>query len=123
MAPFTMATFPLQSCRMGTSSEARRLRRRRQSVDRDGSRFGTAVEADAAPGADFAGVHRGMHAVCVQVAAQLQALGRTGLDAQPAPLALFDADGDISSCWSRHIHLVVAMACGRGSHLVCSQYA
>src|SRR5689334_8423511 len=120
-----MATLPLESWRMRTSglSCGRRfwLLGSRQSVHGDGARLGAAVEADAAAGAVLAGVARRMHAVRAQLRRQLQALGRAGIYAQPAALALLNVNRDFATrC---HVHLAAAIAAGRCNHLVRSQYS
>src|SRR5271165_2761727 len=101
MAPLTMATLPLQSCRMGISFQDR-LGWRRQPVDGDGARLRTAVKAYAASGAVFAGVAGRVDAIGVQFRPQLQALGRAGLHAQPAAFTFIDANPNITSRWSCH---------------------
>src|SRR6516225_9634511 len=113
MAPFTMATLPLQSCRMGFSLEvggdgsvdgsrnfisSRWLQRRRETIHGDRAGFGAAIEADAASGAVFAGVMRRMHAVGVELGPQLQTFGRTGFNTQSAAFAFFFVDEDVASC-------------------------
>src|ERR1700690_3659772 len=108
-----MATFPLQSCRMGFSWEddirdgnfcaalnvcfGQRLGRRRQAVDGDGSRLGAAIKADAAPTAVFAGVVRWMDAVGVQTRHKFETLRRTGLDAESAAFAFFVVDKNVAT--------------------------
>src|SRR5215469_2744423 len=117
-----MATFPLQSCRMGISLKNGWFWRRRETIHGDRAGLRAAIEADTAAGAAVAGIDGGMYAVSVQLRAKLQAFRRTGLNAQSAAFALLDVDQDVAS-WCCHIHLVVSVACGRCSHLVCSQYA
>src|SRR5512135_3703252 len=97
MAPFTTATLPLQSCRIRRLLGAGSV----QTKHRDRSRLRTAVEADAATGTGVAGVAGGMNAVGAQLRRQLQALGRAGLHAQPAPLALRYVDAYRTACF-RH---------------------
>src|SRR6266568_95629 len=121
MAPFTMATLPLQSCRMGCSLGEGFLRRR-QPEHNDGAGLGTAVETDSAAGAAVAGVMRRVNAICVQFRQEFEAFGRAGLDAESAAFALFDANQDIAPRFACHIHLAAAITDGRCNHLVCSQY-
>src|SRR5208282_2763687 len=72
-------------------------------VHNDGPRLGTAIEADAASRAAFAEVLRRMHAVSAQVGRQGQAFGRARLHAQPAALALLDADNHSSPRLTCHV--------------------
>src|SRR5512142_2066031 len=101
------------------------LRWRCEAKHRNGPGLWTAVEANAAAGATLSGVAGGMHAVGTQLRGQFQALGRAGLDAQPASFALFYVDGDLTARLCRHVHLATEFAStsGRCSHFVCSQYA
>src|SRR6185437_9449782 len=120
-----MATLPLQSWRMRASRwDCERrcwLLGSRQPVHGNGAGLRAAVEADAAAGAVLAGVTRRMHAVGTQLRRQLQALGRAGIHAQPATLALLNINRDLATrC---HVHLAAAIAAGRCNHLVRSQYS
>jgi hypothetical protein len=81
----------------------------REAIDGDRTRLRTAVEADTAAGAAFAGIARGVDAVSVQFRSQLQALGRAGIDTESAALAFFCIDEDVSTRWSSHNHLVAVM--------------
>src|SRR5208282_3477211 len=117
MAPLTMATFPLQSCRMGFSLNFvfcvpvdQRLRGWGEAVDGNGSGLGAAIEADAAAGAACAGVVRRVHAISVQFRQQFEALGGTGFDAQSTALAFLGIDQDVTTCRYRHTHLVATAA-------------
>jgi hypothetical protein len=95
MAAFTMATFPLQSCRIGN------LRGDGlwflEAIDGNGSRLGAAVVADAAAGAAFAGVLRRVDAVLVEFGGERKLFGRAGLHAQAAAFALFGVDVDVTA--------------------------
>src|SRR5260370_38243138 len=102
MAPFTIATLPLQSCRMGCSLGEGFLGRR-QPEHNDGAGLGTAVETDSAAGAAVAGVVCRVNAICIQFRQGFEAFGRAGLDAESAALALFDANQDLTPRISRHI--------------------
>jgi len=95
---------PLQSCRMFASCwRDHHFRRRRETIDRDGSGFRTTIETDTAPGAVMPGITRRMDAVVAQLRSQFQALGRAGLDTQPASFALLNINRDIAARWARHV--------------------
>src|SRR5438045_402245 len=127
MAPLTTATLPLHSWRMRASFFGERWRRRSfpgrwlQPVDLQRARLRATVETNAAAGAAFPRVARGMYAISAQFPRQFQAFGRAGFHAQAAPLALLDINGDLAPrC---HVHLVAAaIAAERCNHLVRSQY-
>src|SRR5882672_11025965 len=117
-----MATLPLHSWRMAVSLlRVYQLETRSEPEHRDGAGFGAAVEADAASGAAFALVMRGMHAVGTQVGREFQALGRARLHTQPASFAFINIDCDVAPCLRCHIHLVTGSFTGRCNHLVRSQ--
>src|SRR5438105_6796295 len=124
MAPLTIATFPLQSWRMLASLLDRRFQRRDLPVDLDGARLWATVEANAAARAVVAATAGRLHPVGAQFGRPLQALRRAGLHARPASFALLCADGDLPTCFSRHVHLAVAVCAmgGRCNHFVVSQY-
>src|SRR3974390_270989 len=96
-APFTTATLPLQSCRMG----ALRLNVGRlgntKAIHGDGAGFGTNVEADAAARAIHAGVPRRMNTIGIQSRQQFEAVGRAGVHANATAFAFFLVDGDFAS--------------------------
>ena len=79
MAPFTTATLPLQSWRMLASLGDSRFQRSDLPVNREGARFWTTVEANAAAGAIVPTIAGRVYAVGAQFGRQLQALRRAGL--------------------------------------------
>src|SRR5579859_132339 len=103
MAALTTATFPLQSWRMFDSWRwGDHLCFRLDAIDGNRARFRAAVKTDSTTGAVVPRVARRMVAVGVQRRLQFHALGRTGLDTQPAALTLLDIDRDFTSRLSRH---------------------
>src|SRR5208283_1411800 len=104
MAPFTTATLPLQSWRKLTSLRRQgRLCFRLDAVHGNRARFRAAIKTDAATRAVPPGVARGMKPVGIQLRRQLQALGWTGLHAEPASLAFLDIDCDLTARWACHV--------------------
>src|SRR6185369_14749509 len=121
---FTIATLPLQSCRMLPSRYRFHFGWSCQSVHFQCARLWTAIEADAASRAFRTLVLCWMHAVSVQFRQQFQAFWRTGFHAQSASLALFLVDQDFSPRLACHFHLIgTTCAAGRCSHFVFSQYS
>src|SRR6185369_3456283 len=85
-----MATFPLQSSlifhlRLGWLFEG-------QSINGDGSRFGAAIEANAATGATVPLVLGRMNAISVQFWCEFEHFGRARFNTEPASFALFMID-------------------------------
>src|SRR5579864_382886 len=102
------ATFPLQSWRMSASwlgLSDQRFGRRRQPVDDDGARLRAAIEANAASGAIVAAITRWVNSVGTQFGSEFQTFRRTGLNTEPASLALLNIDRDTAACWACHIFL------------------
>src|SRR5579871_5338908 len=81
----------MSSLRMGRRLLCRQRTRtfRFDPPHHDAARLRTSEEANAASGAALAEISDRMIPVAVQIRSQLQHLRRTGLDAQPAALALF----------------------------------
>src|SRR5438876_5771991 len=79
-----------------------RFRWWRQAIDGNCAWLRAAIEADAASGAVFTGVVRGMNAVCAQLRQQNQAFRRAGLHAQPASFAFIHVYGNIPACLRWH---------------------
>jgi hypothetical protein len=73
MAAFTMATLPLQSCRMLSSLDCRCFLGRRQPEDFDCARLGATIKANAAACALGSHVMRWMYAVSIQFGKELKA--------------------------------------------------
>src|SRR4051794_27331804 len=111
MAPFTIATFPLQSCRMGRLLPFARRRNSRLfgrqgvSVNRNRARLGAAVETNAAAGAFLPGVLRRVNALVTQFSSEFQAFGRARLHAQPAAFALLRINRYVTACFRHRLPL------------------
>src|SRR5579859_3543928 len=103
MAPFIRAMFPLQSCRTFASFR-NRFGWYWHTIHSDRARLRAAVEANAAAGA-VSGVVRRMDAIGAQLLREHQTLRRTGLNAEPAALALLNVDDDVASRLTCHVHL------------------
>jgi hypothetical protein len=78
------------------------------TVDRNGARFGAAIETDATAGAALPDVVRRMGTVLIQLGSEFQALGGTGLDAEAASLAFFGIDGNFTARLDCHASPFVA---------------
>src|SRR5690349_4226502 len=101
-----MATLPLHSCRISFLRDCDAGARRFYAHDSDGTRLGTAIEADAATGAALALVLCGVHAVAVQFGREEERLGRTRIDTEAAALAFILVDANFTAC---HCHVCVLL--------------